>query len=175
MRSITALLFSLLTGATLVHAQSDDYSGLRVFEAGNLTNGAPTPLTCGTPFSCTPDQFSVAPGAGLGYIVFGELGGLYVLVASIDTGNLGCLNFGIPGLVHNLSLNPNAVVTLVVGTTATDDQGRCNGGMAFITQPFITLPTWLPPGSIAFQAIATTPLSAGGSGFAFSNTVQANY
>lgn len=175
MRPFHALVLSLFASATMLQAQSDDYSGLRVFEAGNLPNGAPTPLTCGTPFSCTPDQFTVPPGASLGYIVFGELGGIYILAASIDTANLGCLNLNIPGLLHNLSLNPGAVVTLVVGTTSTDDQGRCNGGMAFVTAPFFTIPPWLSPGSIAFQALSTTPLSAGGSGFAFSNTVQVNF
>ncbi len=33
----------------------------------------------------------------------------------------------------------------------------------------------LPPGAIAFQAVASTPLSAGGSGLAFSNPVVVSY
>lgn len=164
-----ALLLSLALAAPLP-AQANDYAGLRVF-SGSV--GAPTPLTCGTPFTCAPFTFTAPSGGSVNAIVTGTLNGVYALAASFDTASLGCLPLPFTGLVNSLALPPFSMFTVVAGTTAVPDNGRCNGGFAAISLG--TIPPGLPPGSVAFQAIAETPLSSGGTGFALTHAVVMSF
>lgn len=167
--STTCSLLALTVG---LHAQANDFSGLRVF-VSNGTTGAPTPLACGTPFTCTPYVFTAAPNDNVGAIVMGRLNELYIVAASLDT-TLPCIDPMIPGLVNNYALVPGLDTVVALGVASLSDSGRCNGGTSGNISLF-TIPPGLPSGSVLFQAISGTPLSAGGFGFAFSIPVQMNF
>ena len=87
---------------------------------------------------------------------------------------MGCLQLGLPGLVNELALNPGVLFPIVFGFTNINDNGRCNGG-ADTLPGLLTIPATLPPGSVVFQCAASSPLSAGGSGLAFSTPVLVNF
>jgi hypothetical protein len=152
-------------------AQANDFAGLRIFSG---TVGSPPTLTCGTPFTCTPTSFTLAPGDSVDAVMMGEFNSLFVIAASFNTGALVCLPLGIPGLVNNLILPPPDIFSLAVGFCSFSDNGRCNGGSPGVVHLF-TIPAGIPSGSIAFQGAAGSPLSAGGSGLAFSNAVVMNF
>ena len=99
----------------------------------------------------------------------------YILIGSLDPNNIGCAPLMLPGLVNNLILLPGpGLFTLSIGFTSVSDNGRCNGGANPLTTLF-TIPTSLPPGSFAMQGVAGTPLSGGGTGFAFTRAVLVNF
>ncbi|MFO1078885.1 MAG: hypothetical protein U1E73_14275 [Planctomycetota bacterium] len=174
MRHGNPFALSLLAAAATLPAQANDWSGLRVYEAANPANGVPTPIVCGSAFSCTPASFTIPTGSPMSFLVMGELNGFYAIAASFDLPNLGCLPLGVPGLAHMLALPPGSLVTMALGLTATSDNGRCNGGVDVLAGLF-AIPSGFPSGALAFQAISSTPLSVGGSGFALSNTVVVNW
>jgi hypothetical protein len=171
----TAVLAVLLF-ATSLAAQANDWAGLRIFTLGvGSAPGAPATLTCGAPFSCTPASFTITQGSPVMAVTLGApLNGLYAIAASLDVANLVCLPLGLPGVVHELVLPPANLVTISVGVNSQSDNGRCNGGSSGALTLF-TMPTGLPPGAIAFQAVQVTPLSVGGTGLALSNCVVMNY
>jgi len=169
MRSV--LLVALLLSGSLT-AQALDFAGLRVF-TGSGTNGAPTPLVCGTPFSCTPTSFTAAPGDQVSAVVQATRNGFFAIAVNFDTAGLACVNLGANRVVNDMILDPFTLVTWAVGVATRPDSGRCNGGSEVVV--IGTIPTGLPSGVVVFQALATSPLSAGGQGLAFSNAVVMNY
>jgi hypothetical protein len=172
MRALSTTLFALCLAATLP-AQANDFSGLRIYVSTG-SPGAPTPLTCGTPFSCTPASFTAPTGATINAVTMGNLNEVFVIAASLDTTSSTCIPLGIPGLVNSLALTPGTILSLAVGVCSFSDNGRCNGGTSGGVTLF-TLPAGLPPGAVLFQGITGTPLSAGGNGLAFSSPVLMNY
>lgn len=169
-RHVLALSALFAATPSIALAQANDYGGLRIFTS---SGGAPTPLACGTPFTCSPASFAASPGETVTAVVLGETNGLFLIAASFDTQNLLCLPLGIPGVVHELALVPGGIFVLAIGSCSLSDNGRCNGGSSGAV-PLFTLPFGFT-GSLAFQGLIATPLSGGGSGLAFSSPVVMNF
>lgn len=169
MRS-TTLLFSLLVASPAL-AQANDWAGIMM-----RCDGVTPPvnsvrnITCGNPMTCQPLMLNGAPGDTIQFFVMGTFNGFYALAASLDVGNLGCIPLAFPGLVNDLVLSPASVINVSAGLCTVPDNGRCNGGSTPLTM-LLTIPPTIPSGQIAFQAIVSAPLSAGGVGLAFTDAV----
>lgn len=170
MRTLLATLL-VLAGSAALRGQANDFAGLRIFTG---TTGAPTPLVCGTPFSCTPHVFTATQGAQVSAVMMGRLNEVYILAASFDTVTNLCIPLGIPALVNHFALTPGTEVVLSVGICTVSDGGRCNGGTNSVLNLF-TIPFGLPPGALLFQAVLGAPLSGGGNGLALTTPVWMNY
>lgn len=171
MRILTTLALTLSLSGTLsgtAAAQANDYGGLRIFTA---SGGAPPALICGNPFTCTPTSFMALANENVQALLHGTLNGLFILAASVDT-QPTCIPLGIPGVVNDLALNPGLLTTLAVGVCSQGDNGRCNGGFELV--PLFQVPSGLPPISLKFQALLSSPTGGGGSVLAFSNPVIMN-
>ena len=121
-----ALAVSALLAAPALLAQANDYAGLRVYTSNSA--GAPTPLVCGTPFTCTPFSFATTAGSTVTGFVSGNFNEVYIIAASVDTTTMLCLPLGVPGLVNNYALTPGTEVIVALGICTVPDNGRCNGG-----------------------------------------------
>jgi hypothetical protein len=171
----TTLLLSLVFCTAPALAQANDWAGISI-QCDGVTppfNGA-RDISCGSAFSCTPLPLAGLRGDTVRFFVMGTFNGLYVLAASFDANGLGCVNLGLPFLVNSLILPPGNFVSAAVGLCTVPDNGRCNGGASPSTVLF-TIPTFLPPGSLAFQAAVESPLTGGGTGLALSRAVALTY
>jgi hypothetical protein len=171
----TTLFLSLALCSAPALAQANDWAGISI-QCDGVTPpfNAARDVTCGSAFSCAPLPLIGQRGDTVRYFLTGTFNGLYVLAASVDTNGLGCVNLGLPFLVNSLILPPASLVSLAVGFCTVSDNGRCNGGATPSTVLF-TIPTNLPPGSIAFQGAVEAPLSAGGTGLALTRAIALTY
>lgn len=87
---------------------------------------------------------------------------------------LGCTQLGLPFLANSLVLPPGGLLTAAVALCSVPDNGRCNGGATPLTVLF-TIPTNIPPGTLALQAAVSAPLSTGGIGLALTQAVSLVY
>lgn len=172
MRTLTTILAALAVAAPAV-SQANDWAGISIRSAGS-TSASASAVSCSTPFNCTPLALTCNRGDQIYYFVMGTHQGFYMLLASFDIPNLGCLPLGVPLLANSLILSPGAFAVVATGVCTVPDNGRCNGGASPSTL-LAQIPAGIPPGMIAFQALVSSPLSVGGTGLAFSPAVVVTY
>jgi hypothetical protein len=169
LRLATLALAALGAAAT---AQQADFTGIQVLAFGVSPSSNSVQSFCGDTFSCTPLQLPAVGGDDVWVTLMGTLGGPYALIGDFASpASLGCVNFGIPGIVNAYML-PFSPLTLTVaaGTITISDRGRCNGGYVAIN-PALTIPPMLTGFQFSLQGVAGAPLTGGGTGVAFSRTV----
>jgi hypothetical protein len=172
MRTLTTILAALAIGASIA-AQANDWAGFSMRVTGSTTASV-SAVSCGYPFTCTPLPLVCNRGDSLYFFTMGTTGGIYLLLASFDIQGLGCYPLGIPILANSLILNPGALRAVTSGLLTVPDNGRCNGA-ASPSQLLVQIPAGIPAGSIAFQAMVSSPLSVGGLGLAFSPAILVTY
>ncbi len=174
MRALKTLLIAGALAAALP-AQQNDFAGIVVRVDGITPVPNMARSLCGDTFSCTPLTIAGVRGDTVQFFVTGTFNDPYILFATLDTNNVGCVPLMVTNLVNNLILLPGPTLfTLSVGLTSVSDNGRCNGGANPLTSLF-TIPMSIQPGSFAMQAIAGSPLSSGGMGFSFTRAVVVSW
>jgi hypothetical protein len=167
---------ALMSGAT---AQTTDFAGIVAFTKftdGTVRDVVQSYCQNNGTFDCVPLQLQGLQGDGTWVTLTGELNGAFVLFASPDTQNLQCTPLvGLPFLVNSLILPfPPTTIPVFLGTMTTPDSRGCGGGIWAQDPniPLFTIPGTTPSGTqLALQAVVQTPISAGGSGFAFTRAV----
>jgi hypothetical protein len=154
-------------------AQATDWAGISVNASGG---GFARDIACGSAFSCVPMPLAAQRGETIDCFVMGDLNGTFFVVGSFDVNGTGCLGLGIPDLANQLILSPtpSTLETFAVGLCSRPDNGRCNGGASPILTLF-TIPASIPPGAIVLQGLASSPLSGGSSGLAFTRAITLTY
>lgn len=172
MRTLTTILAALAVAAPAA-AQANDWAGIQMRLTGSTTASA-SAVACGTPFTCTPLSLTGNRGDSLFHFEMGMFQGFYMLLASFDIPNLGCIPLGVPFLANSIVLSPGSFAVVATGILTVLDNGRCNGGASPSTL-LVQIPAGIPPGMIAFQAVVSSPLSVGGTGLAFSPAIVLTY
>ena len=153
-------------------AQQNDFSAILVRAFGNSPSSNSVQSLCGDTFNCTPLQLRAVRGDAVWLTLMGTMNGPYAVLGDFASpSNLGCVNFGLFGIANSfmLPLSP-LTLTMAAGTMTTSDNGRCNGAYVALN-PILTIPPGLTNFQFSLQGIAGSPLSAGGTGVAFSRTV----
>lgn len=172
MRTLTTILAALAVAAPAV-SQANDWAGISMRVTGSTAASA-SAVACSTPFSCTPLTLTCNRGDSLYHFEMGTYQGFFMLLASFDIPNLGCIPLGVPFLANSMILSPGSFAVVATGILTVPDNGRCNGGASPSTL-LVQIPAGIPAGMIAFQAVVSSPLSVGGTGLAFSPAIVLTY
>ncbi|GAB4152393.1 MAG: hypothetical protein Fur0037_21180 [Planctomycetota bacterium] len=162
----------LFVPALPLGAQANDWAGISLRVTGSTT-GSASSVSCGSAFTCTADA-GLPEGRLAPLLRDGNLPGVLhaARVVRRAAPRMPFARRAVPG--ERLDPVAGGVDRGGSGTCTVPDNGRRNGGASPSTL-LLQSPLGIPPGRVAFQALVSSPLSAGGTGLAFSRAVVVTY